>query len=200
MIKAGADNKNYTFHWRKKLINNRLVHPLWEFTSLSGKSWIRHCFYLCTVSYYTGNVTTKTEVPNQPQTNLLQIGHQLIFFRPQRSCGQGNIFTPVCHSVHRGGSASVHAGMPTPRPDPPEQTHNTPQTRHHPPGTRHHPPGTRHHPPRADPPPGADTPWGADTPQEQTPPDQTPSQEADSSIRSTSGRYASYWNAFLFPN
>ena len=25
------------------------------------------------------------------------------FYRPQRSCGQGNIFTPVCHSVHRGG-------------------------------------------------------------------------------------------------
>ena len=24
-------------------------------------------------------------------------------YRPQRSCGQGNIFTPVCHSVHRGG-------------------------------------------------------------------------------------------------
>ena len=24
-------------------------------------------------------------------------------YRPQRSCGQGNIFTPVCHSVQRGG-------------------------------------------------------------------------------------------------
>ena len=24
-------------------------------------------------------------------------------YRPQGSCGQGNIFTPVCHSVHRGG-------------------------------------------------------------------------------------------------
>ena len=23
-------------------------------------------------------------------------------YRPQRSCGQGNIFTPVIHSVHRG--------------------------------------------------------------------------------------------------
>ena len=36
------------------------------------------------------------------------------------------------------------------------------------------------------PPPGADTPLGADTPP-----------EAYSSIRSTSGWYASYWNAFL---
>ena len=25
------------------------------------------------------------------------------YYRPQRSCGQGNIFTPVCHSVHRVG-------------------------------------------------------------------------------------------------
>ena len=27
-------------------------------------------------------------------------------YRPQRSYGQGNIFTPVCHSVHRGGLCS----------------------------------------------------------------------------------------------
>ena len=27
---------------------------------------------------------------------------RLNIYRPQRSCGQGNIFTPVCHSVHRG--------------------------------------------------------------------------------------------------
>ena len=25
------------------------------------------------------------------------------FYRPKRSFGQGNIFTPLCHSVHRGG-------------------------------------------------------------------------------------------------
>ena len=35
-------------------------------------------------------------------------------------------------------------------------------------------------------------PLGAD------PPGSRPPREADSSIRSTSGRYASYWNAFLF--
>ena len=56
------------------------------------------------------------------------------------------------------------------------------------------------------------TPPGADTPRDQTPPgsrpppgsrhplprEQTPPPGADSGIRSTSGRYASYWNAFLF--
>ena len=70
-----------------------------------------------------------------------------IHYRPQRSCGQGNIFTPVCHSVHSWGSASVHAGIPPlgadtpprdqtppgPDPSPPEQTPPQDQT---PPGSR----------------------------------------------------------------
>ena len=46
-------------------------------------------------------------------------------------------------------------------------------------------------PPRA--PPGSRHPLGADTP-----PEETPSREADSGIGSMSGRYASYWNAFLY--
>ena len=29
--------------------------------------------------------------------------HLIHFYRPKRSFGQGNIFTPVCHSVHGGG-------------------------------------------------------------------------------------------------
>ena len=92
------------------------------------------------------------------------------FYRPQRTCGQGNIFTPVCHSFcsHGGrGSASVHAGMPhPPRADPPgadiprEQT--PPRSRHPPDQT---PPKSRYpslsrHPPGADP-PGLDTPLGS---------------------------------------
>ena len=66
----------------------------------------------------------------------------------------------------------------------------------YPPRTRH-PPGAdtpqSRHPPRADTPPEADTPlW------EQTPPrTRHPPWEADSGIQSTSGWYASYWNAFL---
>ena len=74
--------------------------------------------------------------------------------------GQGNVFTGVCDSVHRGG-VCLSACWDTP----------------HPPGADPH--GSRHHPP------------------EQIPPEQTPPREADSGIRSTSGRYASYWNAFL---
>ena len=120
----------------------------------------------------------------------------------------------VIHSVHRGGLPQCMLGyhplppqsrppweqMPPrsrhppeqtpPRPDPPwEQTPSLPSPPEQtPPGTR--PPGTK--------PPGPDPP-GPDTPQDQTPPgSRHPPREADCSIRSTSGRYASYWNAFLF--
>ena len=171
----------------------------------------------------------------------------LNFYRPQRSCGQGNIFTPVCHSVHRGGgvSASVHPGIPhppgadTPGEQIPPGADTPPRSRHHPgadmplweqtppqeqtppgadmpprsrhpqplgadmlPRTRHVPPGAdtpkSRHPPRADTPPGADTPWEQTPPPwQQTPPQADTPREADSGIQSMSGRYASYWNAFL---
>ena len=113
-------------------------------------------------------------------------------YRPQGSCGQGNIFTPVCHSFcSQGGSASVHAGIPSPqsrppRADPPEQTPpprpntppapDTPRSRHpqsrHPPGSRH--PWTRHPWTRH---PLEQTPPQTRPPREQTqplPPEQTP--------------------------
>ena len=81
----------------------------------------------------------------------------LYIYRPQRSCGQGYVFTRVCDSVHRGGGL---------RAAPPAQGGTSPG------------PG-RENPPRT---------W-------QTP----PHREEDCSIRSMSGRYASYWNAFLLP-
>ena len=112
------------------------------------------------------------------------------FYRPQRSCGQGNVFTGVCLSTGGRVSASVHAGMPYPprpgRHSP--RTRETPQDQADPP--RQTPPQTRQTPPdQADTPPGPGRPPGTR---------QTPPREADSSIRSTSGRYVSYLNAFLF--
>ena len=87
-------------------------------------------------------------------------------YRPQRSCGQGNVFTGVCLSTGGGRvSASVHAGIP----DPP-RTRQTPQTRQPPPGpgspplhqapprTRQTSPGPGIHPPRTrQTPPGKQT-------------------------------------------
>ena len=118
------------------------------------------------------------------------------------------LLVSVILSTGEGVSASVHAGIPPPweQTSPPEQTpprEQTPQEQTHtlPPPEQTSPWGADT-PPEADP-PVADTPLpGADTPlpPEQTPPQRSrhpPSQKADSSIRSMSGRYASYWNAFL---
>ena len=122
------------------------------------------------------------------------MGVPTYYYRPQRSCGQGNIFTPVCHSFcSQGGrgSASMHAGIPPreqipPGADQPPRTRpTTPPRPGRPPRNRQTLPQSRHPPDQADPPPGPD----------RLPP---PPGKADFSIRSTSGRYASYWNAFLF--
>ena len=106
------------------------------------------------------------------------------FYRLQRSWAKVMFLQASVILSTGGGSASVHAGIP------------------HPPGSDT--PQEQTPPPQSRSPLGADPPHRADTPQDQTPhgsrhpPDQTPlPQEADSGIRSTSGRHTSYWNAFL---
>ena len=94
-------------------------------------------------------------------------------YHPQTKFG-----APVCHSVHRGeylGRYSPRAGSP-----PPGQVA--------PPGR--YPPGR--YIPRAGTPPWAATPPGNYTPRATT------SLAMHAGIRSTSERYASYWNAFLW--
>ena len=113
--------------------------------------------------------------------------------------------------LQAGRSPPTRAGWVNP---PPSQAGRTPRARQTPPGPGR-PPRARQTPPArlGEPPPGqADTPPGPGRPprarQTQPPPTHptTPSREnpplppgeADIRIRSTSGRYASYWNAFLF--
>ena len=114
--------------------------------------------------------------------NLLlrkSMAHKCSYYRPQRSCGQGNIFTPVCHSVHRGegGLPQCMLGYhpPLDQPDPPLGSDTTsPWTRWTPPDQTppspdqadHPPPRIRHTPPdQTRPPPGPDRhPPGKQTP------------------------------------
>ena len=116
-------------------------------------------------------------------------------YRPQRSWGKV-VFTCVCDSVHRGGICLSACWDTTPeiRKPPWEQA---------PPGSRSPGAGT---PPKAGT-PREQTPPQAGTPRSRHPPEQAPPQEqtppppqhrACWEIRSTSGRYASYWNAILF--
>ena len=115
-----------------------------------------------------------------------------VYYRPQRSCSQGNVFTPVCHSVHRGVRASSQEARlpPGKHAPPPRSTH---------PPRKHVPPSPGKHAP-----PGKHTPHGSIHPLEaHSPPPRKhaahpPPQEADSVIRSMSGRYSSYWDSFLF--
>ena len=107
---------------------------------------------------------------------LVSATQDISFYRPQRSCGHGNIFTPVCHSFcSQGGGEGVCLSAcldTTPREQTPPRREQTPPAGSRPPGTTHIP---------------------LPTPRSRQPP-----READSGIRSTSGRYVSYWNAFLF--
>ena len=109
--------------------------------------------------------------------------------------GQGNIFTSVCQEFCPQGGGCLPQCMLVYTPPGAETpgTRQTLRTRQTPPRTRQTPP------PGADPPgPGRQPPQTRLTPPgPSTPPDQVPPREADCSIRSTSGRYASYWNAFL---
>ena len=126
------------------------------------------------------------------------------------------MFLHVCVILFTGGSP----GRPPWQGEPPGTRQTPPGTRQTPPRTRQTPPGRENHPPRTRQPPWnqatppgpgspsdlADHPPGRGNPPRtrQTPHSprtrQTPPQEADCSIRSMSGRYASYWNAFLSEN
>ena len=56
-------------------------------------------------------------------TYTRKVLHSRFITARKESLGEGNIFAPVCHSVHSGGgSASVHAGIPPWTRHPPEQT------------------------------------------------------------------------------
>ena len=145
--------------------------------------WIRLWFVCHSTSYFQLIFHRRKQLKIAFSRKFTLALAGFFFYRPKRSFGQGNIFTPVCHSVHRGGG-----GVP-------DQVH-PPGTRYTPPGPGT-PPGTRYNPPprtRYTPPDQVHPPGTRYTPQARY----TPPRAANSGIRSTIGRYASYWNAFLF--
>ena len=144
----------------------------------------------------------------------------MLNYQLQRICGQGNIFAPVCHSVHRGGSPEERTpqagrnppagrtplagrtpwvGNPPRQGDPPLAGNTPPLARENPQG-RENPLG-RETPGQGDPPGQGDSPgqgrllWAGRPPGRETSLWQG---IPPPGIQSMSGWYASYWNAFLF--
>ena len=119
------------------------------------------------------------------------------FYRQQWSCGKVMLFTPVCHSVHRG-RVSVSDRPPWTE-TPKQRTPNRDPPRQRPPGQRI--PGQRplwtetplDRDPSGQRPPQTETPWTEN-------PGQRPVWTETPRRTLTSGRYASYWNAFFFLN
>ena len=137
----------------------------------------------CTMHRYSTSVNGEISLSREMVfVRKFDIFLHYFYYRSQQSWAKV-IFSQACvkNSVHGGEGVCLSACWDTP---PPKQTPQPPWTRP--------PHGPGRHPPGPDPP--DQTPPGPDTPQTR----QTPPQEADCSIRSTSGWYASYWNAFLF--
>ena len=72
--------------------------------------------------------------------------HSEYFYRPQRSCGQGYVFTRVCDSVHRGGLRQREPPLPLVRSSLPGREH-TPSGQGEPLPWQGGPPRAGRHPP-----------------------------------------------------
>ena len=92
---------------------------------------------------------------------------------------------PVCHSVHKGeGCIPACNGS---EPPPPRQEDRPPQEE------------TRKTPRKTDS-PGRQPPSGRQTPRKTDPIPHSPGAVPAGGLRTISGRYASYWSAYLFKN
>ena len=113
----------------------------------------------------------KTGVSLKPVKHDTKVYIRLKYLPPATKLGQGNVFTHVCHSVHRGVCHThTHPWAEPPWPDTPWAGTPTGQA-----------------------PPWADPSWAGN-------PHPPPPGGVHAEIRSTSGRYASllsYWNAIL---
>ena len=140
--------------------------------------------------------------PTPSRTN----SRRLLFLPPANEVWGKVIFLHLFVILFTGGGSTQAGAAPRPRYQVHPRAGTPPRTRYTPGQVRYTPLGTRYTPwagtpplgrycPRQVHPLGPGTPPGRYTPQEQVHP---PQNSACCEIRATSGRYASYWNAFLF--
>ena len=98
------------------------------------------CFWCqsCQLSRILGQSKLSNNIDSEPfHRQVLNILTALFYYRPQRSCGQGYVFTGVCDSVH-----FFWGGFSGERPPGPILENPTPPL-----GTKENPPGTKEKPP-----------------------------------------------------
>ena len=124
--------------------------------------------FLIYLSIFLSTIPVAPMMPGITSTFLFHIlGHSIwrYYYWLQRSCGQGNVFTGVCHSFCSRGERGLPQCMlgyhppagrhpprtrQTPRPGrPPQDQADTPGTRQTPPQTRQTPPDQADTPPRS---------------------------------------------------
>ena len=138
-----------------RMIQYEMIRPYWEKDLHLHESIHPICLLICMYLYsHWRSIIFYSNINDGNNTSYVES----MLLPAATKLGQGNVFTGVCDSVHRRGSASVHAGMP----DPPwEQTPllgaepplgaDPPRSRH--PLPRPGPPGPGTHPPRPGTPP-----------------------------------------------
>ena len=82
-----------------------------------------HLREVCPKMYGTSPVACGAEFPGNSYTQSHDTGGKVCYprYRPQRSCGQGNVFRAVRDSVHSGG---VCQGDPPKKEPPPNYIHS----------------------------------------------------------------------------
>ena len=95
-----------------------LLPMLYQICSTLGVEFLFHAdsegYFQCVLFLSDRVSLMKSFLPTVPCIPPF-LGYHLLL-PPATKLGQGYIFTGVCDSVHMGGSASVHAGIPPPPP------------------------------------------------------------------------------------
>ena len=171
------------------LLMSSLLRLVWSiFASISWRNLVI-CPSRTDISFSNCVICRSLDLSSSSwKNNTNHIKNNMITAR-KRSLGQGNTFSSVCQEFCSQGGGSTWADTPPGQVPPPMQVH---------------PPG-RYTPPGQDPPPqqvhlpGQVHPLSRYTQLVRNPPSRyTPQSSTCWEIWATSGRYASYWNAFLF--
>ena len=124
--------------WTKKPVafDSQIYYPASQYIKQLSLVMVccGHCFLLIFLGlvnwiYKLNDSWFRLVTYNVPQSELCN----LHFYRPQRSCDQGNAFTGICDSVNRGGLPQCMLGSPPPRKAaPPSPRKEIPPGRRHP--------------------------------------------------------------------